>query len=340
MGAIGLNANTYPDMTVYYVTLPANRLEGWFWMESDRLANPVFREFYKEIEVVREERRLRIESTPTGSIEESIRSEFWDPHPYAWNPQGRPEDVDQLTRPATESFFAQRYTPENLTAAFVGNFDSSRVKTWARQYFGRLPRGEAISTTARLPTLPARRESENRIEATCNCTPQAQVHYPSVGFSHPDNVGLDVLAGVMNGRTGRLYRDLVLGREIAFSAYTRQESWKQAGKFSFLGETKGSTTPAELVQAWDREVDRLQTELVSEKEIARTVNRLTADSFRSLKDPSSLMSQLLYYEGLGGWNHVSSWPMEVRAVTPADIQRLARTYLDPQTRTTADDTGK
>jgi len=336
LGATGLNANTYPDMTIYFVNIPTNRLEGWFWMESDRLLQPVFRELYKEIEVVHEERRLRIESDPIGILEEQVRLLVWGSHPYALGPQGRPEEVDRLSRPAARDFFEQHYRPENLTAALVGGFDPEQVKSWARTYFGRLPSTEQVLDTQQSRKVaPPPNLEERRFEANCDCTPQARVHYPSVAFGHPDAYSLDVLAGVLSGRTGRLFRSLVLDQEIAFSAYARQRTWKQAGQFSFFGETKGDALPADLVKAWDIEVARLRTEPASDNEIQRTINRLSADAFRSLKDPAALMSQLLYYEGLGDWRHVSEWPRGIRSVSAADVQRVAKQYLDPEARTIA-----
>ncbi len=335
LGATGLNANTYPDMTIYFVNIPSSRLEGWFWMESDRLLQPVFRELYNEIGVVHEERRLRIDSNPTRLLDEQVRLQFWGTHPYAWGPQGRPEEVDRLTRPIARNFFERHYRPENLTAALVGGFDPDQVKSWARSYFGRLgskkPPPDVQQSIEDATTNP----KDRNFEATCDCTPQAQVHYPSVAFGHPDAYALDVLAGVLNGRTGRLFRSLVLDQEIAFSAYARQQAWKRAGKFSFFGETKGDVSPTDLVTAWDLEVARLQTEPATEAEIHRAINRLSADAFRSLKDPAALMSQLLYYEGLGDWRHVREWPRGILSISAADVQRVAKQYLDPAVRTIA-----
>jgi predicted Zn-dependent peptidase len=322
-------------MTIYFVNIPSNRLEGWFWMESDRLLDPMFREFDKEVSVVHEERELRIDSTPTGALDEEVRRMFWGSHPYSIGPQGIPEEVDRLNRPMAQDFFRRHYGPETLTAALVGGFDSDQVKSWAQKYFSRLE--SPVLETEQEPIIfaSAQETGDRRLDATCDCSTQAQVHYPSVAFGHPDAYPLDLLAGILNGRTGRLYRSLVLDQEIAFAAYARQRARKQAGQFSFLGETKGEVSPSDLVAAWDQEVARLKTVPATDEEISRTVNRLSADAFRSLKDPFALMSQLLYYQGLGDWRHIVEWPRGIGTIGAVDIQRVARQYLDEDRRTVA-----
>lgn len=333
-GATGLNANTFRDFTLFFVTLPSEKLETWFWLESDRLLEPVFRELYKEIQVIKEERRMRIDSTPTGRFDEELRARFWGDHPYSWNPQGHPEHLERIDRPDARAFFEQHYRSDNLTAALVGAFDPEQIRDWARRYFGRLPRQPSPAKVD--PAVPIElKQIEDRMSAACECPPQAQVLYPSPAFGHPDAAALRVLAAVMNGRTGRLYRSLVLEQQIAFSAFTRQISWSRAGEFSFQGETKGGADPEELVAAWDRQLMLVQTEPVTESELRRAKNRLTGDAFRSLKDPSALMKQLLVYQGLGDWRHLNDWPHQILAVSPQHLREAAARYLLPQRRSVA-----
>src|SRR5438093_2348352 len=115
-GGSQMNAFTNQDMTVYFVTVPANKVELWFWMESDRLANPVFREFYSERDVVHEERRLRTESTPTGKFNELFDAMFWESHPYSWPVVGWPSDLKTINKKQADDYFATYYAPNNLTA--------------------------------------------------------------------------------------------------------------------------------------------------------------------------------------------------------------------------------
>jgi predicted Zn-dependent peptidase len=332
-GATQLNAHTLRDLTIFYVTLPAERIELWFWLESDHLFQPVFREFYKGVQVVREERRMRVDSTPTGLLDEKLRQRFWQSHPYASPTLGLPADLDRLRREDAYSFFSTHYGPGNLTAALIGNFDPEAVRQLAQKYFGHLP---AAPPGPDKPQPPApRRKPGESLDASCVCPTQTQVLYPTVPFGHPDSTPLEVLAGVLNGRTGRLYRSLVLGREIAFAASAAQNALHRAGYFSFTAEAKGETTPENLLVAWDSELQRLTTEPIPESELEKVQNRLTADAFRRLKDPVSLLQQLLVYDALGDWRHLNRWPAEVLAVEPDQIQEVARRYLKPADRTVA-----
>ena len=246
-GASGMNAFTTNDMTFYFITVPANKLELWFWMESDRLANPVFREFYSERDVVHEERRLRTESTPTGKFEEQFDAMFWESHPYSWPVIGWPSDLRVISKEQADEYYNTYYSPNNLTAALVGDFDVDEAKALAQKYFGRLERGRREPPD--VVTLEVKQLAEKRMNAECDCQPQVEVRYHTVPFRHADTYALDVLAGLLNGRTGRLYKSMVLGEEIASSAFAGQDSSKYAGAFSFGGETKGDATPEQLEQA-------------------------------------------------------------------------------------------
>ena len=330
-GAVGIQALTYRDYTVYFGQIPANKLSLWFWLESDRLLDPVFREFYLEGSVVDEERRQRLESTPLGGAIEKLTEAFWEGHPYAWPTLGRTEDLAQLRRSQAEAWFLERYRPDQMTAALVGDFDPEEVKTLARAYFGRLKR-PTTPPPAVPPDLADTRTGERRLTETCDCTPQSRVLYRAPAIGHPDSYALGVLAGVLNGRTGRLYRSLVLGQGIAFAAYAEHDAARRGGSFAVVLESKGDATPDKLVAAWDAELDRLRREPVSERELQKVKNQILTDSWRRLSDPLALALGLLAADSLGGWQELDRWPEATLAVTPADLQRVASTWLDPQKR--------
>src|SRR3954471_4240738 len=140
-GATGMNAGTSQDFTIYFISVPSNKLELWFWMESDRLSSPVFREFYSERDVVAEERRMRVESTPTGRYTQQFDAMFWQSSPYGWPVVGWPSDLDAITREDAMAYFGANYAPNNLTACLVGDFDPGQATALAQKYFGRLQRG-------------------------------------------------------------------------------------------------------------------------------------------------------------------------------------------------------
>ena len=329
-GGTSLNAFTSNDFTVYINQLPANRLELWFWLESDRLLNPVFREFYAERDVVYEERRLRTESTPTGRYDEQADAMFWQSHPYSWPVIGWASDLEVISKAQADEFFATYYAPNNLSAVLVGNFDPAEVRELAERYFGRLARAERPAPD--VVTLEAEQLAEKRMTAECDCQPQLQLRYHAVPFGHGDGYALDVVAGVLNGRTGRLYERLVEGAEIASGATAFYEARKYAGVFNLRAETKGDATPEQLLAAWDRIVAELIAEPVPEEELAKVKNRVSADTYRQLREPFFLMIQLAIMDAFGDWQYLNTVAERTNRVTAEDVQRVAAKYFEPSKR--------
>ncbi|MCA1607811.1 MAG: insulinase family protein, partial [Acidobacteria bacterium] len=177
-GGSGMNAGTSNDFTVYFINVPANKLELWFWMESDRLRNPVFREFYSERDVVHEERRLRTDSTPTGKFDEQYESMFWQSSPYGWPVVGWPSDLEGITREEALDYFAVNYAPNNLTACLVGDVDPAHAKELAQKYFGRLPRGPRPPEPVRTREMP--QLAEKRMIAYADTNPEVRIRYHTV----------------------------------------------------------------------------------------------------------------------------------------------------------------
>ncbi|MCB1008771.1 MAG: insulinase family protein [Acidobacteria bacterium] len=332
-GASGMNATTNWDSTVYFVTVPANKLELWFWMESERLYQPVFREFYSERDVVQEERRLRVESTPTGPFEEQLNAMFWTSHPYKWDTIGWMSDLKMLSMADAQDFFSTYYAPNNVTAALVGNFDVAEVKRLAEKYFGRIPRGK--KPVPDVVTLEVPQLAEKRMNAECDCQPQISIQFHTTPFEHVDSYALDVVEGLLNGDTGRLKKDLVLDSQIAASASASQQSWRYNGFFDVSAETKGDATPADLEASLVAELERLKSEPVPAEELQKVKNQIAADAFRRLENPFFQLIQLLFYDGWGDWTYINTWADQTLAVTPEDVQRVARKYFAKENRTVA-----
>lgn len=332
LGASGMNAFTSHDVTFYFISVPSNKLELWAWMESDRLHDHVFREFYSERDVVHEERRMRTESTPTGIFDEQFDALFWQSSPYAWPVIGWPTDLNSYTAEQAEAHFSTYYRPNNLVGVIVGDFDPKSTKQLVTRYFGRLQKGDAPPPVV---TLEQPQKAEQRLFAECEAAPQVEVRYHTVPFGHPDEPALEVLAELMNGRTGRLYKGLVEGREVATDAGVGQDSRKYAGGFSFHGECKGEATPEQVEQAFYEELERLASEELPARELEKVKNRVLADSFRRLETNFYLMIQLGMYEALGGWNYINTSPQALLAVKAEDVQRVARTYFAKENRSVA-----
>lgn len=326
LGGSGMNAFTTEDVTFYILTVPSNKFELWAWMESDRLNDSVFREFYSERDVVHEERRLRTESTPTGEFREQFDAMFWESSPYSWPVIGWPSDLNSYTREAAENYFRTYYQPDNLVGVIVGDFDPDQVKPIIRRYFGRLSPAEKDPPP--VVTLEVQQKAQMLMMAECDCQPQVEVRYHTVPFDHADSFALEVLAEILNGRTGRLYKTMVEGREIASSASANQDGRKYAGAFSFSADVKGDATPEQLEEAWYQEIARLRDEPVGSRELQKVKNGIAADAYRRLQNNFFLMIQLGYYEALGGWEYINDSPAKLQAVSASDIQRVVETYFD------------
>ena len=332
-GGSGMNAFTSHDLTCYFITIPANKLELWAWMESDRLHDSVFREFYSERDVVHEERRLRTDSTPTGRFQEQFDSMFWASCGYAWPVIGWPSDLNSYTFEQAEDYWNTYYRPGNLVGIVVGDFDPAEARSVITNYFSRLDPG-----TRRPPpvvTLEVEQLAEQRMNAAGDFPPSIEIRYHTVPAGHVDSYPLDMLAEILNDRTGRLYKGLVEGRGIASAARVVSDTRKYAGLFAFEAETRGDATPEALEQAWYEELEKLQAGEVPERELRKVKNRLAAGNYRRLENNMSLLIQLAFADALLDWREINDGPKKYEAVTAAEIRRVAKKYFAPTNRSVA-----
>jgi predicted Zn-dependent peptidase len=332
-GGSGMNAFTSYDLTCYFITVPSNKLELWAWMESDRLHDSVFREFYSERDVVHEERRLRTESTPTGKFEEQFDAMVWASSGYSWPVIGWPSDLNSYTFEQAQEYWNVYYRPGNLFGILVGDFDPAVAKDLIRRYFSRLEPGERAPPP--VVTLEVGQLAEQRMIASGDFPPAVEVRYHTVPAGHADSYPLDLLAEILNERTGRLSTGLVEGRGIAARAQASSDTRKYAGLFAVSAQARGAATPEDLEQAWYEELAKLQAEEVSERELRKVKNRLAAGNFRRLQSNMSLFIQLAFSEALLDWREINEGPAKEEAVTAADIRRVANTYFKPTNRSVA-----
>jgi len=334
-GGSGSNAFTTNDFTAYFVTVPKNKLELWMWMESDRLKNPVFREFYAERDVVYEERRLRVESTPTKKLEEAFEEVFWHSHPYEWPVLGYPSDLPAITKAQADEYYGLYYAPNNITAVLVGDFDPKEAAALAERYFGRIPRGK--SPPPEVVTSPPTWDAEVRFEGEAETNPEIEIRWHTVPFQHKDSYALEILAGILNGRTGRLDKALVLPADaVATSAGASPggltSPQKYAGSFSVGAEAKEGTSLREVETGILAEIEKLKKEPVPAEELQKVKNNVAAASFRHLSSNHFILFQLLIYEGYGDWREMNEGPKKAADVTAEDVRRVASTYLTRENR--------
>lgn len=330
-GASGMNAGTANDYTLYFINVPASKLELWFWMESDRLMKPVFREFYAERDVVLEERRLRINSTPTGRFDELFDAMFWQSSPYGFPVIGWPGDIEGMTRREVVDYFSVHYAPNNLTACLVGDFNPEHAVALANKYFKRIPRGAHEPSPVR--TYEMKQLAEQRMVAYAETSPGVIVRYHTVADGHKDESALLLLADLLNGRTGRLYKSLVLEEGVANDASAFQEGRKYEGFFELKGTARPGHNPEDVEQALYREIEKLQNEKIVEQELQKVKNQNVASDFRQLQTNPELMVQLLVRDTYRGWQTINTDPASMQTVTVDDIKRVAISYFTRENRT-------
>lgn len=332
-GGSGMNAGTGEDYTIYFIQVPANKLELWFWMEAERLLNHVFREFYSERDVVYEERRLRTDSTPTGKFQEEFDALFWQSSPYKWPVIGWPSDIEGYTRDEATAYFDLNYAPNNLTACLVGDFDPAKAKELAERYFGRLKRGARDPELVRTNEMP--QLAEKRMVAYADTPPAVDIRYHTVADGHADEPALVLLGAILSGKSGRLYKNLALDQKIATSANASQSGMRFEGYFEFSGVARDGKTPEEVEQAIYAELERLQEEPVGERELQKVKNRELVSRYRRLQGNFPLMYELLSRDVSRSWKTINSDPPLYQKVTADDLMRVAKKHFAPENRAVA-----
>lgn len=333
-GATGLNAGTSYDYTVYFVNLPSNKLELWMLMESERFRDPVLREFYKEKDVVMEERRLRTETQPIGRLIEEFLAIAYKAHPYGEPVIGHMSDLQAISRAQAEAFFREYYVSANMVIAVVGDVDPGQVRTLADRYFGRIPsrpEPEPVVTTEP-PQV-----GERRVVVQDPAQPFVLVGYHKPGIRHPDDAIFDAITDIMGmGRTSRLYESLVEDKQIAVAAsgFQGMPGVKYPGLFLFYAVPARGHTNDECLEAIYAEIERIRSEPVSKEELDKAKTRARAGLIRQLDSNSGLASQLTFYEVMtGDWRNMFRQLDKIDAVTADGVLRVARTYFVPKNRT-------
>jgi predicted Zn-dependent peptidase len=346
-GGRRLNASTGEDGTDYYFSLPSNEVELWFYLESERFLNPVLREFYKEKDVVMEERRMRVESDPIGKMIEEFLSIAFKAHPYGEPTIGHMSDLQSITRADAEAFFKKYYVASNLIGAVVGDIAPDSVRALAETYFGRLPPSPQPEPVR---TIEPPQVGERRVTLRLQAQRLVLIGYHKPDINHPDNAAYDALGSLLSdGRSSRLYRSLVRDKKVAVEVggFQGMPGQKYPGLFVFYAYTAPGHENQEAEKALDEEISRLKQQKVGQDELAGVQRRARANLIRSLDNNSGLASALAMWQALtGDWRNLFRQLEKINSVTPDDIQRIAKTtftfdnrtvgLIEPQDTTTAD----
>jgi predicted Zn-dependent peptidase len=333
-GGEDMNAFTNYDETAYHYSLPENRLELWAYLESDRFLHPVLREFYKERNVVIEERRMRTDSNPFGRLLEQFTEEAFVAHPYHRPTIGWISDLNTFSATEAQEFFDKYYVPSNMVVAVAGDVDAAKSIPMIEKYFGRLPTSPQPDETT---TTEPPQNSERRVVLLEQSQPLYIEGYHRPDYRSKDDAVYDAISDLMSdGRTSRLYRALVRDKKIASYAegITGYPGVKYPHLFAFLAVPLPGHTPQEMGDAIHAEIDRLKKEDVSDEELKMIKTRAKANLIRGLADNEGLATDLATYQTrYGDWRELFRSVDRIDQVTKADIRRVANEVFVDTNRT-------
>jgi len=332
-GAVGFNAFTSKDMTTYLVSLPANKLELWALLESDRMKHAVLREFYTERDVIREERRRSYETNPDGLLYETLLSTAFSVHPYRNPIIGWHSDIANLSLAETRDFLRRYYAPVNTTIALVGDIRAAEAIALVERYFGDIAPGEPVPAVA---AIEPEQRGEKRVTLDFDAEPQLAIAFHKPTLPTRDDYVFDLIDQILGqGRTSRLYRRLVEEQQLATSVsiYVAPGS-RYPNLFVIEAVPRHPHTVQEIEAAILKELDRLRNEEVGTEELAKARNRLLTDNLRALRSNSGLARMLTTYQILAGdWRYLVSYEERIKELTTGDIRKTAQTWFTPQNRT-------
>jgi predicted Zn-dependent peptidase len=335
-GGLDMNASTGQDVTTYHVSLPANKIELWARIESDRLLNPVFREFYTERDVVMEERRQRVESDPDGKLYEQFISAAYKIHPYGRPIIGWEEDLINLSPDSVKEIFKKYQAPDSMVIAVVGDINPPKTLKLIEKYFGRIPasRDKKIA----IPAEPVQTE-ERRVNVTFDANPMMIIGFHKPNAPSYDDYVFDVLEAILTkGRTSRLYNKLVTDLQIAksISASNGVPATRYPNLFTIFAQPRYPHTNSELEEMILQEIEKIKTQPVTDEELTKAKNNIKMEYIKSLDANSEIASTLSYYEILlGDYRYFADYLSNIDKVTAGDIQKAAGIYLKKDNRTIA-----
>lgn len=334
-GGVGFNASTAPDYTTYFYSLPSNRMELWFLMQSEWFRRPVFREFYKERDIVREERRMRVESDVQGKLQELLVGTAFLAHPYR-NMIGWASEIEALRASEADKFFKKYYAPVNITIAIVGDADPAQVKRLAEKYYASIPAGPPPPPVTALEPL---QEGEKRVVVESDSQPLLTIAYKRPNQTDKDDAVFDVVSAILSGgRTALMYKQLVTEKKIALEVDSSATT--PAGKYPNLFQLYSVPSPEHGVEENEKAIyaviDGLKAERVDAVTLQRVKTKLRASLIRQLDSNSGLAGQLAFYRAeYGDWRMMFNSIDMIEKITADDVQRVARQYFVQSGRTVA-----
>ena len=329
------NAYTNEDTTVFWETVPQQYLPLALWLEADRMATLRIEDatFQREREVVKEERRLRVDNQPYGRLSELIYDHAFTVHPYKHTTIGSMTDLDRASIEDVRAFYRTYYVPNNACLALVGDFDTAEALALVQKYLGRVPRS-ARDVPRDIPKEPPQRHEKRAEVAEPWPLPAVVVAYHVTYDGDPDSYPLHIAAKVLfDGQSSRIYRALVYEKSIAVAAFGEANLIEDPNLFYAVAIVQPGHTPAEVEQALVAELDRLKTDPITDEELTRAKNQFARDYIVARESNREKAAQLAHAVVIHGDVTTADGEFDIfMGITKADVQRVARAYFTPENR--------
>ena len=330
------NAYTTDDETVFWETAPAQYLPLMLWLESDRMATLRIDQstFTNEREVVKEERRMRVDNQPYGRLNEIIYDQTFTTHPYKHPTIGSMQDLEAASIEDVRDFYNTFYVPANATVCLVGDFETSQAKSLIDQYMGRVPAADK-PVPRDIPQEPPQTKEKRATVDTPWPLPAVVVAYHITYDGHPDSYPLHIASKVLSdGQSSRIYQKLVYEKQIAVSAFGGANLIENPNLFYAVAIVQPGREPQEAIELLTGELERLKNEPISERDLQRTKNQFARDYILGRESNQQKALQLSHAAVLHGDIATADGEFEIfQNIKAADVQRVARTYFTPENRT-------
>lgn len=329
------NANTSDDRTYYYEVFPSNSLELGLWMESERLMHPIINQIGVDTqnEVVKEEKRLRVDNQPYGNLLAEVKKNLFKNHPYRWATIGSMEHLDAAKLEEFQAFNKKFYVPNNAVLVVAGQFEPAQAKEWIKKYFGSIPKGPAIErkTFTEQPiteTIKAQ-YTDNNIQI-----PMMVAAYRTPSMKTRDARVLDMISAYLSdGKSSKLYKKIVDDKKLALQIGAFSFSQEDYGMYILYGLPLGQTPVSDLLKEADEEITKLQTELISEKDLEKLKNKIENGYVNENASVEGIAENLARYYMLYGDVNLINTEIDIyRSITREEIRDIAKKYLNPNQR--------
>jgi predicted Zn-dependent peptidase len=327
-GVTGMNAGTSKDATRYFYSLPSNKAELWAYLESARFTDPVFREFHKERQVIKEERRVRTENSPIGKLIEELNAVAFKDHPYHVSGIGPMSNLNHISRAEMMAYFRANYTAKNMIIGVAGDVTPAQLKKLAKKYFSKLPAGRKNTMVF---TNETKQLGEKTVTIFEDSQPWVIVAYHAPAITHPDFIKFNVLNRLItSGRSSRLKKKMEIDKKsaLAVGSFIGFPGDKYPCLYLMLALPNSGHTTDEMIKGFDEEIEKIKKEGVSEEELKSAKTREKVSIIRGMGSGTGLLMQLLSYEvKTGSWQTAFEELGAIDKITVKDIQGIVKTYL-------------